>query len=116
MEFWAGERTIRVGQDFSYHLIAWLIMKYKKYFQKEPIFNGVCLRNNLTKIKNGACPINLDKYISIGNHWVALRVNSDNITQFDSFKVEHFPKTKIKNIIVNKIQKQIFIEYKQMIQ
>ena len=29
---------------------------------------------------------------SIGTHWIALYVNSNNIIYFDSFKVEHIPK------------------------
>ena len=44
------------------------------------------------KKKNGAYIINLDEYESIGNHWVALCVNDNNITYFDSFGVEHIPK------------------------
>ena len=38
----------------------------ENYYQKEHQFNGLCLRNNLLKIKNGAYVINLDEYISIG--------------------------------------------------
>ena len=41
---------------------------------------------------NGAYIINLDEYESIRNHWVALCVNDNNITYFDSFGVEHIPK------------------------
>ena len=40
----------------------------QKYYQKEPKFYGVYLRNNLPKIKNGAYVINLDDYESIGTH------------------------------------------------
>ena len=35
--------------------------------------------------------INLDKYKSIGTQWIALHVNGDNVTYFDSFRVEHIP-------------------------
>ena len=38
----------------------------QRYYQKDPKFNGVFLRNNLLKIKDGAHAINLDKYESIG--------------------------------------------------
>ena len=31
-----------------------------KYYQNKPKFNGVYLRNNLTKIKNGAFVMDLD--------------------------------------------------------
>ena len=33
--------------------------------------------------------INLE---SIGTHWIALYVNANNVTHFDSFGVEHIPK------------------------
>ena len=50
--------------------------------------------------------INLDQFKSIGNHWIALYVDAENIIYFDSFGVEHVPKeTKKfignKNIITN---------------
>ena len=38
----------------------------QRYYQKEPKFNGVCSRNNLPKIKDGAYINNLDEYESIG--------------------------------------------------
>ena len=41
--------------------------------------------------------INRDDYHSIGTHWIALYVNGENVTYFDSFRVEHIPKTKIRN-------------------
>ena len=73
----------------------------QKYFQKEPKFNGVYSTNNLPKIKDGAYIINLDEYESIGTHWIALFVNDNNVTYFDSFGVEHIPK-KIRKFIGNK--------------
>ena len=63
----------------------------QKYYQNEPKFNGVYSRNNLSKIKDGAYVINLDEYKSIGTHWIALYVNAENVTYFDSFGVEHIP-------------------------
>ena len=51
----------------------------QKYYQNEPKFNGVYSRNNLPKIKDGAYVINLDEFKSIGNHWIALYVNGNNI-------------------------------------
>ena len=33
----------------------------QKYYENEPKFNGVYSRNNLSKIKNGAYILNLDK-------------------------------------------------------
>ena len=44
----------------------------QKYYQNEPRFNGAYI-------------INLDEYESIGTHWIALYVNAENITYFDSF-------------------------------
>ena len=60
-------------------------------------FNGVYSRKNLLKIKDGAYVLNLDGYKSVGTHCIALYVNDDNITYFDSFGVEHIPK-EIKNL------------------
>ena len=68
----------------------------QKYYQNNLRFNGVYLRNNLSKIKDGAYLINLDEYKSIGTQWIALFVNVDNVTYFDSFKVEWLQK-KLKN-------------------
>ena len=64
----------------------------QKYYQNEPRFNGVYSRDNLPKIKDGAYIINLDEYSDIGTHWIALWVNNNNVTYFDSFGVEHIPK------------------------
>ena len=47
----------------------------QKYYQNELEFNGVYCRNNLPKI-------NLDQF--------ALHDNAKNVTDFDSFGVEHF--------------------------
>ena len=75
----------------------------QKYYQKEPKFNGVYSRNNLTKIKDGAYVINLDEFKSIGTHWIALYVNANNILYFDSFAVEHIPEEIKKFIEKNKL-------------
>ena len=81
-------------------------LEIKRYYQKETRFNGVYLRENLPKIKDGAYMINLDKYDSIETHWIALYVIDNNVTYFDSFRVEHIPKELRKfignrNIIIN---------------
>ena len=68
------------------------ILKY----QNEPKFNGTYLRYNLPKIKDDVYVVNLDEKKSIGTDWIALYVNGDNVTYFDSFRVEHIPK-EIKN-------------------
>ena len=40
-------------------------------------------------MKDGACVINLGECKSLGIHQIALYVNSDNATYFDSFGVEY---------------------------
>ena len=71
------------------------------YFENEPKFNGVYSRNNFPKIKDLAYVINLDEFKSIRTHWIALYVNDNNVTYFESFVVEHIPK-EIKKLIGNK--------------
>ena len=73
----------------------------QKLCQNEPKFNNVYSRNNLSKIKDGASTINLDKYESIETHWIALYVNAENLAYFDSFGVEYVPK-EIRSFIGNK--------------
>ena len=53
------------------------------------------------KIKDGAYTINLDEYSNVGTLWVALNVNNNYVTYFDSFGVEHIPKA-IKEFVKNK--------------
>ena len=76
-------------------------MKDRKYYQNEPRLNGDFSQDNLPKIKDRAYIINLDEYSDLGTHWVALYVQNNNVTYFDSFVVEHIPK-EIKKIIKNK--------------
>ena len=78
----------------------------QKYNQKEPKFNGVYARHNLTKIKDWAYKINLGNFKAIETHWVALYVNTNNIVYFDRFGDEHIQKEikkfiRNKNIIIN---------------
>ena len=76
-----------------------------KYYENEPRFNGVYSRDNSPKIKDGPYIINLDEHYDTGTHWIALWVNNNNATYFDSFGVEHIPKEIKafinKNIIIN---------------
>ena len=81
-------------------IIKWILIpphpltnfEIQKYYQNEPRFNGVYSRDNLPKINDGADIINLDEYSDIGTHLVALCVNNNNVTYFDSFGVEHISK------------------------
>ena len=70
-------------------------------FQNESRFNGIYSRDNLQKIKGGAYIINLDEYSDIGTHWIALYIQNNNVTYFDSFGVEHISK-EIRTFISNK--------------
>ena len=54
----------------------------QKYYQNEPRFNGVYSRNNLAKIKDGACVINNDDYKTTDTHQIALYVNDDNVKKY----------------------------------
>ena len=60
--------------------------------ENEPKFDSVYLRNNLSKIKNGAYVINFDEHKSIGSLWITLYVNHETITYFVSLGVEHASK------------------------
>ena len=70
----------------------WTNFEIQKYYKNEPRFNGVFSRYDLQKRKDGAYIINLDEYSQIGNLWVALHVNNNDVAYFDSFGVEHIPK------------------------
>ena len=75
-------------------------------YQNEPRFNSVYSRGSLQKIKDGAYVINLDEYSDIRTHWIALYMQNNDVTYFDSFGVEHIPKEirafiYIKNIKIN---------------
>ena len=83
-------------------------LEIQKYYKNEPRFNGVYSRDNLSKIKDGTYIINLDEYFDIGTHWVALWVNNNNVTYFDSFGVEHISKEIIKFIENRNIKTNIF--------
>ena len=76
--------------------------------------NSVYSRNNWPNTNDGTYVINLDKFKSIGTHWIALYMNGNNILYFDSFGVKHIPK-EIKKIIGDKnVIRNIFIECKHI--
>ena len=86
-----GEGRIKAGQGFLMPLYPLTNFEIKKYCKNEPKFNGVYSRSNLPKIKIGADVLNLGKFKSIGAHWIALYVNGNNATYFDSFGVKYIP-------------------------
>ena len=80
----------------------------QKYYQYEPRFNGVYSRDNLPKLEDETYVTNLNDYTDIGSHWVALYLQNNGVTYFDSFGVEHIPK-EIKTFISDKnIKTNIF--------
>ena len=104
----------------------------QKYYQSKPTFNNVYSGNNLPKIKNGAYVINLDEYSDIETHWVALWLYNKNVFVFFVFFYDLlmllmllilivlgwkniFPKL-LKHLLVIKTVKQIFQEYRRLIQ
>ena len=64
----------------------------QNFYENEPKFNGVYSRNISPKIKDGVYIIDLDEYKSIWTQWIALYVNDNNVTYFESFGIEHIPK------------------------
>ena len=77
-------------------------LEIQKYDQNESRFNVVYSRDNLPRIKDAAYVINLDEYPDIGTHLVALYVQNNNVTYFDSFGVEHIQK-EMKTFIIRSL-------------
>ena len=103
----ADKGTIRAGQYFLMPPHPWNDFEIYKFCQNKHAanqeqwrFNGVYSRNSLPKIEDRAYVTNLDKYTSIGTHLIALHMNVNNITCFDSFGAEHVPK-EIKKLMNN---------------
>ena len=70
----------------------------QKYYQNQLRFKSFIQEK--FKIKDGAYVINLDKFKSIGIHWITAYVNADNVIHF---------KRNLKIHRNKKIQQQIFI-------
>ena len=73
----------------------------QKYYQNESRCNGAYSRGNLTRTRDRTYKINLDEYSDIGTHLVALYVQNNDVTHFDSFGVEHIPK-EFKTLVVSR--------------
>ena len=113
---WQGRGINRAGEGIVRALYgnkSKMDFEVQKYYQNEPGFNGVDSRNNLpkhnsVKKKDEAYVINLDEYSDIETHWVALYVQNNDVTYFDSFWVERIPK-EVKRFVGNKnIKTKIF--------
>ena len=84
-------------------------LKIQRYYQNESRFNGVYSRDNIPdEIKVETYITSLDEYADIGTHWIALYMNGNAVTYFDSFGVEHIPKEIKKFIIGSTITTNIF--------
>ena len=81
----------------------------QKHYQKEPKFNGVYSRNNLSKIKDGAFIINLDDYESIGTHWILCMLIIIMKHTLIVLELNIFQK-KLENFLEINMFQQIFIE------
>ena len=67
------------------------------------------------KFKKEHTVINLGEYENTGTHWIALFVKTNEVIYFDSFGIEHI-RTKLINLLVIKILKVIYFDYKHLIQ
>ena len=76
----------------------WTSFKIQKYYQNDSKYNGVYSINNLLRTKNWAYEINFDEFKSTRIHLIALGVNAENVSYFDSFGLEDIP-TKIRKLI-----------------
>ena len=75
--------------------------KTQKYYHNKPRFNGGYFRDNLPdKIKGGAYVVNHDEYSDIGTRCIALYALNNNVTYFDNFGMNTFPK-KLKTLLIN---------------
>ena len=81
----------------------------EKYFEDEPQFNRVHSRDNLPKTtRDGGYVVNLDDLGKSGTHWVAIYLNNDRATYFDSFGVEHMPREVIRFLKNKDLHTNIF--------
>ena len=80
----------------------------EKYYRNKLKLNGVCSRNHLPLIKDGAYVINLVESQSFGTHWIAVYVNCDNITLLIALELNIFWKKFKKLIVNNNITANIF--------
>ena len=81
----------------------------QKCYWNKPKFKSIYWKNDLTKIKDGAYLINLNACRSAWTHQIALYVNGDNVTFFDTFQVKFFPKKSKKIHRHQKYHKNIFV-------
>ena len=84
-------------------------LEIQQYYQNRSRFNRVYSRNNILKIgKNATYAINHNVYGDSATLSVFWSFKSDDVTFFDSFGVEYFPKDINKLICYNKFQIKYF--------
>ena len=99
----AGEETVRVDRLKKYLIPPQPLTNFEiqMYYQNEPKFNGVYFRDNLPdKIKDGTYVINLDEYLDIGTHWIALYANEKTVTYVVTLGLSTFHKKSINLLII----------------
>ena len=79
----------------------------QRYYQNEPRFNGVQEIISLKK-QYGEYVINLDEYVDVATHWIALFCNRNEIVYFNSFGVEHVPEEITKFVGNKNIKGNVF--------
>ena len=68
------------------------------YLNYEPWFNGIYLRDNLLRIKDGALNINFDEKQSKAKHRVSLVIDKNTTMYIDSFVTEYTPQEVLSKI------------------
>ena len=71
-------------------------------------------RDNLPRIKDGACIISHNHKQSKINHWVSSFTDRNTAVYFDSFETEYIPQKVIKKLKGN-LSRTTYLEYKTMI-
>ena len=75
------------NQGFLIPLYPLTNFEIQKYYQNEARFNGIYSGDNLpNKLKYGAYVINLDKYLDIETHWIALRLLILIVLELNTFQ------------------------------
>ena len=54
-------------------------------------------------LRDGAYAVILNKYKSIGTHWIALYANGNSVTYFDGFGAKHIPEDISNNNVMTNI-------------
>ena len=100
----AEELEEQKKQEFCISLHPLSNIEITNYFNYEPRFNGIFVRHNLPKIKDGVYMIKLDDKKSKEGHWVSLIIDRNAAIYFNSLGIEYIPQellNKIKDKSIN---------------